>query len=60
MEAERININQRRESDQDRALRFMAMQYRGPLAALLEACGGDYGAFGEHIAELAGIERTTH
>jgi DNA relaxase NicK len=60
MEAERININQRRESDQQRALRFMGSQYGGHLRALLNDLDGDLTAFGAAIADLAGIEHTHH
>jgi DNA relaxase NicK len=60
MEAERININQRRESDQQRALRFMGKQYGAHLEALLKDLDGDLMAFGAAIADLAGIEHTHH
>jgi DNA relaxase NicK len=60
MEAERININQRRESDQARALRFMGSQYGGHLRALYSELDGDLTAFGAAIADLAGIEHTHH
>lgn len=60
MRTEPISIRERRESNVDRALRFMASQYRGPLGALLEACDGDYAAFGQAIAELAGIDHPIH
>jgi DNA relaxase NicK len=60
MEAERVNINQRRESDQQRALRFMGSQYGSHLQALLNDLDGDLTAFGAAIADLAGIEHTHH
>jgi DNA relaxase NicK len=60
MEAERVNINQRRESDQQRALRFMGNQYGAHLQALLSELDGDLTAFGAAIADLAGIQHTHH
>lgn len=53
--AEAVKIRERRESDRDRALRFMASQYRAPLGSLLVECGRDISEFGSAIAELAGI-----
>jgi hypothetical protein len=60
MQAERININQRRESNQDRALRFMGKQYAAHLHALYKQLDGDLTAFGAAIADLADIKHTHH
>jgi hypothetical protein len=60
MDVQSISIAERRESNRDRALRFMASQYSSHLGELLRDMDGDYAAFGERIAELAGIERNTH
>lgn len=55
IEAERVNVNQRRESNHERALRFMAHQYRGHLHQLLTDCEGDQAqAFGV-LLDLAGL-----
>jgi hypothetical protein len=50
-----ISIADRRESNRDRALRVMGMQYAKHLRALMDDCHGDLTAFGERVAELAGI-----
>ncbi len=55
MSAHRVNINQRRESNRDRALRFMAGQYRSHLLSLLRDCDGDFALFGSAIADLASL-----
>lgn len=55
MDVEPTSISDRRESDQERALRFMASQYRAHLESLLRACEGDLSEFGAAIADLAGI-----
>jgi hypothetical protein len=55
MQADRININQRRESNRDRALRFMASQYRSHLLSLLDDCERDDARFGAAIREIAGL-----
>ena len=53
--AEAAKIRERRESNRDRALRFMACQYRVHLESLLVECGRDVPEFGLAIAELADI-----
>jgi hypothetical protein len=55
MQAERININERRESNRERALRHMAFQYRAHLLALFHECESDYAQFGAAIADLAAL-----
>lgn len=55
MDVQPTSISERRESDQERALRFMATQYRTHLEGLLRACEGNLGQFGAAIADLAGI-----
>lgn len=59
MNVQPISISERRESNRNRALRFMASQYQAHLAALLAECHGDMALFGSTIADLADI-RTTH
>lgn len=56
MEAQKINIAQRRESDMQRALRFMGKQYGAHLSALFDQCDRDLAAFGAAVAHLAGLE----
>lgn len=55
MTVQPISIAERRESNRNRALRFMAMQYRAHLADLLRECQGDLSAFGSTIADLADL-----
>lgn len=55
MQTQPISIRERRESNRDRALRFMASQYSSHLGALLVDCKGDLAEFGEVIANLAGL-----
>lgn len=55
MEVRRVNVSERRESDHERALRFMAQQYRTHLERLLEDCGGDLDAFALEILHRAGL-----
>jgi hypothetical protein len=57
MSVQPISIAERRESNRNRALRFMASQYQAHLADLLRECGGDLAAFGATIADLAEIQR---
>lgn len=58
IEAERVDVNQRRESNHERALRFMAHQYRSHLHQLLTDCEGDQAqAFGV-LLDLAGLSET--
>ena len=60
MSVQPVSISERRETNRDRALRFMAMQYRTHLDELLTECGGDLADFGHMIATLAGLGRATH
>jgi hypothetical protein len=56
MDVRPISISERRESNQDRALRFMGKQYTGHLHSLFRQCNGDLAAYGAAIADLAGID----
>jgi DNA relaxase NicK len=53
--SEPVNIRQRRESNQERALRFMGSQYSAHLTALFEQNDKDFCEFGRAVAILAGI-----
>jgi DNA relaxase NicK len=53
--SERVNVSERRESDHQRALRFMAQQYRAHLQQLLHDCKGDYEAAMETLLDLADL-----
>ena len=55
IEAERVTVTERRESDHQRALRFMAQQYRGHLEQLLRECGGDYSQAMAVLVDLADL-----
>jgi DNA relaxase NicK len=55
MATEPVSIRERRESNRERALRFMASQYGSHLKALLADCNGDLAEFGRAIADLAGL-----
>lgn len=55
IDAERVNVNQRRESNHERALRFMAHQYRTHIDQLLRDCGGDYAEAMAVLVDLAGL-----
>ena len=55
MNVQPISISERRESDRNRALRFMTSQYRAHLESLLSECQGDVSLFGSQILELAEI-----
>jgi len=56
MPTEIVSIRERRESNRERALRFMATQYGAHLRALLDdECKGDVTEFGRAIADLAGL-----
>ncbi len=55
MSVEPISLSQRRESNRDRALRFMAQQYGAHLASLFDECQGDRAKFGSMILGLAGL-----
>jgi DNA relaxase NicK len=58
MNVQPITISDRRESNRNRALRFMATQYRGHLADLLRECQGDVSLLGSTILDLADIPHT--
>ncbi len=60
MSVRAVSISERRETNRNRALRFMATQYQAHLASLLHDCDGDLEQFGGAIADLAGIQRSTH
>lgn len=55
MATQPISIRERRESNRERALRFMATQYSTHLRALLDECGGDLAEFGLAIADRANL-----
>jgi hypothetical protein len=55
MDVQPISISERRESDRNRALRFMASQYQAHLKSLWAECQGDPATFGAAIADLADI-----
>ena len=55
IDAERVNVNQRRESNHQRALRYMAHQYRSHLDQLLRDCDGDYAEAMAVLVDLAGL-----
>lgn len=55
MNVQPISISDRRESDRNRALRFMATQYRSHLESLLSECQGDVGLLGSTLLDLADI-----
>jgi DNA relaxase NicK len=56
MTSERVNINQRRESNRDRALRWVGQQYRAHLQSLLDECDGDPARFGAALMIIAKLE----
>lgn len=55
-----ISMSERRESNRERALRFMGKQYQAHLKALFIDCQGDYALYGEAVAQLAEIEPSRH
>lgn len=55
-----INIRERRESNEERALRFMAAQYKKHLRSLFEKNGSDFCEFGRAIGILAGFDEAQH
>lgn len=57
LNAERVKLSQRRESDHERALRHMAGQYRLHLQRLLHECGGDYAQAFAVLADLADLSQ---
>lgn len=58
MTTETVSIRERRESNRERALRYMVAQYRTHLRDLLAECGGDVAEFGQVVADLAGLTAT--
>ena len=58
MNVQPISISERRESKRNRALRFMATQYRAHLESLLAECQGDVTMVGATILDLADIPHT--
>lgn len=58
MNVQPITISERRESDRNRALRFMATQYRTHLESLLAECQGDVSMLGSVLLDLADIPHT--
>jgi hypothetical protein len=60
MDVQPVSISERRETNRNRALRFMASQYQAHLADLLRECNGDLADFGSVIADLAGIQPSKH
>jgi hypothetical protein len=55
MNVQPISISDRRESDRNRALRFMATQYRSHLESLFNDCQGDVALLGSTLLDLADI-----
>lgn len=55
IDAERVNVSQRRESNHERALRAMSSQYRAHIEQLLKDCQWDYAEAMAVIADLAGL-----
>lgn len=55
MATEPVCIRERRESNRDRALRFMGAQYAAHLRSLLGECDGDLAQFGHAVADLANL-----
>lgn len=55
MATEAVSIRERRESNRDRALRFMGAQYAAHLRSLLTDCKGDLAEFGHAVADLANL-----
>jgi hypothetical protein len=60
MTVQPFSISDRRDSNRDRALRAMAMQYRRHLADLHAECGGDAEAFMTTLLDLADIPYGEH
>lgn len=56
MRTQPVSIRERRESNRERALRFMGAQYSSHLIGLLRDCGGDFEKFGRAVADLAGYD----
>lgn len=55
IDAKRVSMSERKESDHERALRFMAVQYRAHLQRLLLDCQGDYVEAMGVLVDLAGL-----
>lgn len=55
MATEPVSIRERRESNRERALRFMGAQYSSHLKGLLADCNGDLAEFGRAVADLANL-----
>ena len=55
MEVVPVSVSMRRESNRDRALRFMCHQYGAHLKDLLDEYGGDTDAWSDHLLKEAGI-----
>ena len=55
MSTEPVCIREWRESNRERALRFMGSQYSSHLKGLLDDCNGDLAKFGRAIADLANL-----
>ena len=53
--SEPVTIRERRESDYERALRFMGTQYAKHLKRLWDECQGDPCEFGRVVGAFAGI-----
>lgn len=60
MEAERVSIRERRETNQERALRYMGQQYGKYLQQLFRDNGEDFEQFGFAVGLLAGIDAANH
>lgn len=60
MASEPVNIRQRRESNEERALRFMATQYGKHLRSLFDKNGKDFCEFGKAVGALAGWDEAQH
>ena len=60
MNVQPISISERRESNRNRALRYMGGQYKAHLASLWADCNGDLAAFGEAILDVADIPHHRH
>lgn len=57
MRPEPITFRQRKLSDHERALKWMAQQYRGHLERLLRDCGGDQAEAFSVLLDLANVDR---
>lgn len=55
MATETVSIRERRESNTERALRFMGAQYSSHLRVLFDQCGHDLAEFGRAVADLANL-----